>query len=238
MKAVNLLPPDHKAVRQVGLGTALHKHSVAIGGTAAALAVAALLGAAYQSASNDASSQQSRLDAVNAQIASVSHPLNAASQSVRDRIQQVTSADAARMSWDGFMTNLSRVLPEDVWLSTMQAQETAPVAGSTTTTTPLPASTPGVLPTRFTIPGFTYSQASVARRRLSLLPWRLTTLTNSRSPRRTPVFQFDRRRSQLSPQRRQRERHRQPVRGSAHVGDRRRRTRSCSPQRRGLGCVA
>ncbi len=183
MKAVNLLPPDHKAVRQVGLGTALHKHSVAIGGTAAALAVAALLGAAYQSASNDASSQQGRLDAVNAQIASVSHPLNAASQSVRDRIEQVTSADAARMSWDGFMTNFSRVLPEDVWLSTLQVQETAPVAaGSTTTTTPPAAPTPGVLPTGFTITGFTYSQASVARlmRRLSLLPWLSdVSLTNS-----------------------------------------------------------
>ncbi len=173
MKAVNLLPPDHKAVRQAGLGTSLSKHSVAIGGTAAALAVAALLGAAYQSASNDASSQQGRLDAVNAQIASVSHPLNAASQSVRARIEQVTSADAARMSWDGFMTNFSRVLPEDVWLSTLQVQETAPAAPGSTTTTAPAAPTPGVLPTGFTITGFTYSQASVARlmRRLSLLPW-------------------------------------------------------------------
>jgi Tfp pilus assembly protein PilN len=185
MKAVNLLPPDHKAVRQVGLGTSLSKHSVAIGGTAAALAVAAVLGAAYQSASNDASSQQGRLDAVNAQIASVSHPLNAASQSVRARIEQVTSADAARVSWDGFMTNFSRVLPEDVWLSTLQVQETAPapaVPGSTTTTTPPAAPTPGVLPTGFTITGFTYSQASVARlmRRLSLLPWLSdVSLTNS-----------------------------------------------------------
>ncbi len=182
MKAVNLLPPDHKAIRQAGLGTSLHKHSVAVGGTAAALAIAALLGAAYHSASNDSSSQQGRLDAVNAQIASVSHPLNAASQSVRDRIEQVTSADAARMSWDGFMTNFSRVLPEDVWLSTLQVQETPPAApGSTTTPTPA-APTPGVLPTGFTITGFTYSQASVARlmRRLSLLPWLSdVSLTNS-----------------------------------------------------------
>jgi Tfp pilus assembly protein PilN len=181
MKAVNLLPPDHKAVRQVGLGTSLSKHSVAIGGTAAALAVAALLGASYQSASNEAKSQQSRLDAVNAQIASVSHPLNAASQSVRARIEQVTSADAARMSWDGFMTNFSRVLPEDVWLSTLQVQETAPAAPGTTATPPA-APTPGVLPTGFTISGFTYSQASVARlmRRLSLLPWLSdVSLTNS-----------------------------------------------------------
>ncbi len=162
MKAVNLLPPDHKAVRQAGLGTSLHKHSVAIGGTAAALAVAALLGAAYQSASNDASSQQGRLDAVNAQIASVSHPLNAASQSVRDRIEQVTSADAARMSWDGFMTNFSRVLPEDVWLSTMQVQETAPAAAARRR-----QRRRRLLPRRACCPRGSRSQASPTRRRPS-----------------------------------------------------------------------
>jgi Tfp pilus assembly protein PilN len=176
MKAVNLLPPDHKPVRQANLGSGLSKHAVAIGGTAGAVLVAAVLGLSYQSASNSAKSSQSQLDALNARIAAVSQPLNAADQSVRARVEQVTAADATRMSWDGFMTKLARVLPEDVWLVSMQAQETPPVtvAPGTTGTAGAPASpAPVAAPTGFTISGFTYSQASVARlmRRLSMLPW-------------------------------------------------------------------
>ena len=169
MRAVNLLPVDHKPLRQASLGTAVSKHAVAIGGAAGAIAVAAVLGLAYQSASNSATASQNQLDALNARIAAVSHPLNAATQSVRDRINQLTTADASRMSWDGFMTNLARVLPEDVWLNSMQAQESAPAMPGTTPSTPAP----GTVPTGFTISGYTYSQASVARlmRRLSLLPW-------------------------------------------------------------------
>jgi Tfp pilus assembly protein PilN len=176
MKAVNLLPADHKPVRQgASLGSGLSKHAVAVGGTAGAIAVAAVLGLSYQSASNSAKSNQSQLDALNARIAAVSQPLNAADQSVRARVEQVTTADATRMSWDGFLTKLARVLPEDVWLNSMQALETPPVTaptpGATTGSPAAPA--PVAAPTGFTISGFTYSQASVARlmRRLSMLPW-------------------------------------------------------------------
>ena len=175
MKAVNLLPADHKPVRQANIGAGLSKHAVAVGGTAGAIAVAAVLGLSYQSASNSAKSNQTQLDALNARIAAVSQPLNAADQSVRARIEQVTAADATRMSWDGFMTKLARVLPEDVWLVSMQAQEAAPVTatpGATDSTAPA-TPVPAAAPTGFTISGFTYSQASVARlmRRLSMLPW-------------------------------------------------------------------
>lgn len=176
MKAVNLLPADHKPVRQTNIGSGLSKHAVAIGGVAGAIVVAAALGSSYQSASNAAKSNQDQLDAVNARIAAISQPLNAADQSVRARVDQVTAADAARMSWDGFMTKLARVLPEDVWLASMQVQETAPVTAGTSDPTagaPATAPTPGVAPTGFTVSGFTYSQSSVARlmRRLSMLPW-------------------------------------------------------------------
>lgn len=177
MKAVNLLPTDHKPVRQANLGSGLSKHAVAVGGVAGAIAVAAVLGLSYQSASNAAKANQDQLDAVNARIAAVSQPLNAADQSVRARVDQVTAADAARMSWDGFMTKLARVLPEDVWLVSMQAQETAPVTAGTSDPTAgaptAPTQTPSAAPTGFTINGFTYSQSSVARlmRRLSMLPW-------------------------------------------------------------------
>jgi len=174
MKAVNLLPPDHKPVRQANIGQELSKHVVLIGGIVGAVVVAAVLGLTYQSASKSAKSNQAQLDALNARIAAVSQPLNAADQSVRERIQQVTAADATRMSWDGFMNKLARVLPEDVWLVNMQATEPAPVVATpgATGTTGAPAPVTGA-PTGFTITGFTYSQASVARlmRRLSMLPW-------------------------------------------------------------------
>ena len=169
MKAVNLLPGDYKQVRQASFGSGLAKHPVALGGTAAAIAVAALLGVSYQSASNSVKTNQAQLDATNAQIAALAQPATSASQSVRDRIDQVTTADAARMSWDGFMTKLARVLPEDVWLSSMTVQEAAPLTPGAAPAAPAP----GTVPTGFTVSGYTYSQKSVARlmRRLSMLPW-------------------------------------------------------------------
>lgn len=183
MRAVNLLPSDYRPAKQASVGGDLSKHTVALGGAAAAVAVAAILGVSWQSASTSAKSSQSELDGLNARIAAVSLPANSTDQTVRARIQQVTSIDAARVSWDGFLRKFARVLPEDVWLTSLQVQEAAPVAAApattgttststSTTSTPAPAATPGA-PTGFTISGFTYSQASVARlmRRLSLLPW-------------------------------------------------------------------
>jgi Tfp pilus assembly protein PilN len=174
MRAVNLLPSDYKPVRQASFGSGLAKHPIAIGCTAAAIVVAGLLGMSYQSASKAATSSQRQLDALNARIAAVSQPVNSTNQTVRDRIEQVTTDDATRMSWDGFLTNLARVLPEDVWLTSMNAQESAPATTPAPAAgTAAPAPTPASVPTGFTISGYTYSQASVARlmRRLSLLPW-------------------------------------------------------------------
>ena len=169
MRGVNLLPPDYRPAKQAGVGDGLSKHAVALGGTAAAVAVAALLGVSWQSASKSAKDSQSQLDALRARIAAVSEPASSTNQTVRARIEQVMTADAARVSWDGFLQKLSRVLPEDVWLTTLQAPENAPATPGTDTTT---TTTTGA-PTNFTVSGYTYSQASVARlmRRLSMLPW-------------------------------------------------------------------
>jgi Tfp pilus assembly protein PilN len=176
MRAVNLLPADHKQVRQVNLGSSLGKHSVAIGGTAAAIAVAALLGVSWQSASKDAKTSQQQLDVLNARIAAVANPLKSGNQTVRERITQVSTSDSTRVSWDGFMSKLARVLPEDVWLNSLQFAATAPAAPVATDGTAGAPAAPApttAAPTGFTIGGYTYSQASVARliRRLRLLPW-------------------------------------------------------------------
>jgi len=171
MRAVNLLPPDYRPAKQAGVGEGLSKHAVALGGTAAAVAVAALLGVSWQSASKSAKDSQSQLDALKARIAAVSEPATSTNQTVRARIEQVTTADAARVSWDGFLQKLSRVLPEDVWLTTLQAAENAPATPGTDSTATTTTTTGA--PTNFTVSGYTYSQASVARlmRRLSMLPW-------------------------------------------------------------------
>jgi Tfp pilus assembly protein PilN len=195
MKAVNLLPSDYKQVRQASFATNLAKHPVALGGTAAAVAVAVVLGMTYQSASHTVKSNQDQLDALHARIAAMAQPVSSVNQSVRARIEQVATADATRMSWDGFMTKLARVLPEDVWLTNMSVQETAPTATPTTGATPAAPTPSTAAPTGFTISGYTYSQHSVARlmRRLSLLPW-LSGVTLENSSMTTvgthSVFQF------------------------------------------------
>jgi Tfp pilus assembly protein PilN len=180
MRAVNLLPADHRQKKQRNVGAGLAKHVVALGGAVAAVAVVAIIGLMWHSASASVKKNQAELDAVHARIAAVGHP-QSMSTTVQQRLSQLSSSESSRVAWDGFMTNLARVLPEDVWLTTLSVAPTAPTPAATapTTTTsgstpPAPTPTPTTTgPTGFTIGGYTYSQASVARlmRRLNLLPW-------------------------------------------------------------------
>src|SRR5215472_2636503 len=176
MKAVNLLPADHKQVRSgPSLGSRLAKHQVAIGTAAATLAVGAALVVVYQDTSKTVTSRQTQLTSLQARAIAVVKPTNTPDQTVRDRLTQISQTDATRVSWDGFMSNLARVLPEDVWLTGMQIAEAPPaVAGATSTpANPNPAPVATGAPTGFSITGYTYSQRSVARlmRRLRMLPW-------------------------------------------------------------------
>jgi len=86
----------------------------------------------------------------------------------------------SRPSWDAMLADFSRVLPANVWLTTLSAKTANPlstpsaIAGATTTTTAA-TTTPGAAPaspTGVTISGYTYSQADVAGllARLSALP--------------------------------------------------------------------
>ena len=131
MKAVNLLPADYRALRQASFGSRSVEASCRARRHGGAVAVAALLGVSYQSASKDAKSNQ---NAARRSAGADRSGLAAAQcrrpERARTRSRQLTTADASRVSWDGFMTKLARVLPEDVWLSTLSIQETAPVAPS------------------------------------------------------------------------------------------------------------
>jgi Tfp pilus assembly protein PilN len=177
MRAVNLLPADHRQKKQSNVGAGLGKHPVAIGTCVAVVALAAALGVLWKSASSSVTKNQSELTAVQAKIAAVGHP-QSMSSAVQERLSQLTSTDSSRVAWDGFMTDLARVLPEDVWLTTLTVTPSTPTPASTPTTTTTSTSTPAPAPastaaTGFSIGGYTYSQASVARlmRRLELLPW-------------------------------------------------------------------
>ena len=74
----------------------------------------------------------------------------------------------APASPDRILRNLSQILPDDVWLSDLTATSPASPGSAVPAATPLP----GAPPTQFTINGYTYSQASVARllSRLEVLP--------------------------------------------------------------------
>jgi Tfp pilus assembly protein PilN len=112
------------------------------------------------------------------------------------------------VSWDATLDDLARVLPKDVWLTSLSAQSPTPAGvatvaptpaatttGSTTTTStaatttttaaPVPAAT---TPTAFTISGFAGSQDSVAEllARLRLMPM-LNNVTLGNTTTRAPA---------------------------------------------------
>jgi len=152
-----------------------------LGGIAAGAAAIAL-GAAYAyersvvsdkvSARNDA---QARLTAVDAQAA----PVRAVQAQASAGLSAVQAIVNIRVPWENVLAGLSRVLPTQSYLTSMQvttptpaASLAAPVAGVTTpATTAAPAV--GTGPIGFTISGNASSQVRVALvlDRLSLLPW-------------------------------------------------------------------
>jgi|SRR5581483_3225300 len=164
MKAVNLLPPDYAGAQHPTVASQLGQHAVVIAGVGTAVIAVAALGLAYSSASSTVSSKTKELATLKDKLAVAAQNATPAGQGVQARLTQINSTDATRVSWDGFMSRLARVLPEDVWLTSLS---TANSLTSGAAASPTAASTP------FTISGYTYSQKSVARvmRRLELLPW-------------------------------------------------------------------
>jgi Tfp pilus assembly protein PilN len=86
----------------------------------------------------------------------------------RSRVAALTSALSRRVSWDRVLRELSLVLPDDIWLTSLAARSPSSPASAAA---PAPKA-PGAAPTGLTINGYTYSHDSVARllSRLSVLP--------------------------------------------------------------------
>jgi type IV pilus assembly protein PilM len=171
MRSVNLLPADIKAT------AGRRPNLVAIALPVAVAVPVAVLGFMFVSAHGQVGDSQAELDVVSAQIEALPRPqrpvLDASNTGEQaQRAQAVANVLGSRVAWDAVLRDVSRVLPENVWLNSLQAQVAGTaVAGSVpvaaTATTGVPAAPTGAL-----IDGFTYAQTDVARllARLATLP--------------------------------------------------------------------
>src|SRR5215210_747073 len=143
---------------------------------AAAILLAALLSVTFLSARNKVKDKRAELPSLNDTLAAIPTPdaskLQSQNALATDKQVRVTALSAAltrRVAWDRIFRELSLVLPDDVWLATLSAH--APVSSSTPVA-PAPAAATAVAATQFTLDGYTYSHAAVARllSRLSVVP--------------------------------------------------------------------
>ena len=176
-RGVNLLPGGN--AKRAGKRPAL----ISVGAPIAVAVPLAALALLYMGAHGKVSDQQSQLDAVQAQIASLPEPTVPVIDAgvVGDEATRATAVAnllGGRVAWDGVFGDLGRVLPDNVWLTDLSVAE--PDA-STVAVAPAPGAATAV-PSAVSIQGFTYSQPDVARllARLATLPsLKTVTLTSS-----------------------------------------------------------
>jgi Tfp pilus assembly protein PilN len=198
VRAVNLLPRDESR----GPGGRRRMTGAVQLALVSPFVIGSLLAAGYLLTSSKVNDKKATLQALQEELAAIpprtdttSPQTNAELALQRDqRIAALGSALQARIGWDRILREISSVLPEDVWLTSLSAvSPQAPVAApavaptdttggqtdttATTTTTAAPAapvaptlSTGGTDP--LSISGYTYSQEGVARflSRLSVIP--------------------------------------------------------------------
>jgi Tfp pilus assembly protein PilN len=162
MRAFNLMPKEEprKKGRRVGIAP------IAVG--LLGIVVVAGLGGGYLFASAGATSKQSEVDDLRAQLAALQlqseTPVQAdtALTSVADaRRTALSSALASRIAWDRILRKFSLVIPEDVWLTQITAS--TPNASSGTATAPTPSVETGTTsPNSFSITGSAPEQETVA----------------------------------------------------------------------------
>jgi len=175
MRAVNLLPRDTNQ-KNVGL-----PRPTVLAGVCAGVLVVAVLGADFMVQSGKITSEQRKLDALQARVAKLppappgptSAQKDLAGQH-NDRVRTLATAMSTRVAWDRVLRQFSLVLPDDVWLTQLTAVSPVSPSGTaaTTTTAATSGSTTIPAPTQFTIDGHTYSHDSVARllARLQVIP--------------------------------------------------------------------
>jgi Tfp pilus assembly protein PilN len=162
MRAVNLLPLHARAGRRRPPTAALAVAGVGV-------LAASLLAVGYFSTNGNVDQREQELVALEQQLAaarSAAKPKREQTGLAAQRDQRFTALNdalAKRISWDRILREVSLVMPDDVWLSSLAAGG----GGSTTADSATPTAAQTV-----TFTGFTYSQESVARMltRLALVP--------------------------------------------------------------------
>lgn len=171
MRAINLLPKDDAR------GGRQKPQWIVLVPVVVAVLMTAVFSAMFLSASGKVKDKQAELSTQQAELAAIPTPdaakVKTQSALAADRQARVTALSSAlsrRVAWDRVFRELSLVLPDDVWLATISAK--APVPSSVAT--PPPPAVAGAAPaaTQFTLDGFTYSHAAVARllSRLAVVP--------------------------------------------------------------------
>jgi Tfp pilus assembly protein PilN len=166
MRAVNLLPRDLEQGRK-------RPATPVIVGCAGAVLATAVLAGGYLNASSKVGGANRDLASIQAKTAALPQPLQppatiaALPTERQQRVAALAAALSQRVAWDRVLREISLVLPDDVWLTSLEANAPTPLA---TGATPPPVGT--VAANGFRISGFTYSQSAVARllARLSVVP--------------------------------------------------------------------
>jgi Tfp pilus assembly protein PilN len=165
MRAVNLLPSA------VTLSSRAKPNAAVIIAAAAPFLAGSLVIAGYAFEHSSVTATRGRLAALQAQVAAL--PQRATSQRPAElalgveqqaRHLALDQALTSRIPWDTTLVQVARVLPSDVWLTSLNLNSPSPADATA------PAGVAN--PEAFTIAGFTYSQDSVAAlmTRLQLLP--------------------------------------------------------------------
>jgi Tfp pilus assembly protein PilN len=171
MRAVNLLPSEERGGRRRPPAAPLAVAGVGV-------LVASVLAAGFFSASGKVDERERELTAVERQLAAARRAAKPSKPTPRpgrttERDQRLTALNdalAKRLAWDRVLRDVSLVLPDDVWLTSLRADAPeAAEAGSEAAEAGSEPTTPAAGRT-LTFTGFTYSQESVARllRRLGL----------------------------------------------------------------------
>jgi Tfp pilus assembly protein PilN len=170
VRSINLLPKDdarHGRQRQW----------IVLIPVVLAVLLTAVTAAAFLSASGKVKSRESDLAMLRDELAAIPTPdaskvqtQNALASDKQARVSALGAALSRRVAWDRIFRELSLVLPDDVWLATLAAKAPVPSSAAAAPTPPAPGTS--VAATEFTLDGYTYSHAAVARllSRLAVIP--------------------------------------------------------------------
>ena len=183
MEAVNLLPayarPGHP---WAAVGKDLSARRVLKGGTVVACLAAVGIGLGYYYERTLVNDRHATLAEVQAQVAVVdakAAPFRTAQAAAAARMAAAGSASEKRVAWEALLSDVSRVLPKQVYLQSLSAQSPTPLASGAAAPAPTTApGTPVPATSGFTATGVASSHVTVAviLDRLASLPW-LTNVT-------------------------------------------------------------